>query len=611
MSLSDSSSLSSAPPTDDESKFSGSNPKGGGKLGNGSNAGTAAGTSPTQRKRPASPPHEYVLADNDDIAFIVMFRSRFNDAFPKSLSHYGPQDIEKGVAETLPGEHVENLLCMLLGLVLNRKKYVERGHHQRALEEAIQTHNSQWPPVWNRKNPLSGGRTFATMSPLERLTLLKTLIMWALSSSEAIQAILKESYKQARHDDDLNQPLSVQPWGRDGDKRRYWLIEGQDDTYFRLYRESNPTLKHNTWWSVAGTIDELKGVAERLQEDGTQAARRLSERISLSIPRFEATDEKRKRREYRQARKTQFVRAEPGFSLYEGRTRGKRMKYTYSDEEEDGSDANSTKRSNRQSGLSTPAEPAGPTFTASGRQVRSRHGGAYGEKLHSGQETDRSTPAAGGTEGQEDASEVASGVNGRPRRSGLRQDTNGWAKGTDHIAGYNSVDEMEDEDDAASSGGDWDAGEDEADDQADDQADDDIDEQDENVSDEDSEIDGEEDSVGKFRSLVVQLRYNQKPGTGANIPNGNSGTRQVQSRSSKAMPIPPPDTLTNGHATAAPPENMATKKVMVQSSTTNLTPCSSKNETYMPHIPHQAENPQDVQMGTAPPPTPPPTTSSM
>lgn len=122
---------------------------------------------------------------------------------------------------------------------------------------------------------------------------MKTLIIWALSSSEAIQAILKESYKQVRHDDDLNQPLSVQPWGRDGDKRRYWLIEGQDDTHFRLYRESNPTLKNNTWWSVAGTIDELKSVAERLQEDGTQAARRLSERISLSIPRFEATQEVR------------------------------------------------------------------------------------------------------------------------------------------------------------------------------------------------------------------------------------------------------------------------------------------------------------------------------
>lgn len=54
-----------------------------------------------------------------------MFRSRFSDAFSKSLQHYGPQDIENGVAEPVPGEQVERLLCALLGLVLNRKKEVE------------------------------------------------------------------------------------------------------------------------------------------------------------------------------------------------------------------------------------------------------------------------------------------------------------------------------------------------------------------------------------------------------------------------------------------------------------------------------------------------------
>lgn len=57
--------------------------------------------------------------------FICMFRSRFNDALPKSLPNYGPQDIEHGVVESPPSEHVERLLCALLGLVLNRKKDIE------------------------------------------------------------------------------------------------------------------------------------------------------------------------------------------------------------------------------------------------------------------------------------------------------------------------------------------------------------------------------------------------------------------------------------------------------------------------------------------------------
>jgi hypothetical protein len=56
-----------------------------------------------------------------------MFRARFSDAFPKSLPYYGPQDIEQGVQDITPGEHVEKLLCALIGLVLNRKKDVEYG----------------------------------------------------------------------------------------------------------------------------------------------------------------------------------------------------------------------------------------------------------------------------------------------------------------------------------------------------------------------------------------------------------------------------------------------------------------------------------------------------
>lgn len=123
---------------------------------------------------------------------------------------------------------------------------------------------------------------------------MKALVFWSLASSEAVQAIVKESYKQQRHDDDLNQPLSVQPWGRDGDKRRYWLVEGQDDTHFRLYRESNPALKQNTWRSVAGNIDDLKTVANRLEEDESQASRRLRDRILQGVPRFEASEEVRR-----------------------------------------------------------------------------------------------------------------------------------------------------------------------------------------------------------------------------------------------------------------------------------------------------------------------------
>ena len=125
--------------------------------------------------------------------FIVMFRARFNDVFPKSLPNFGPQDIERGVVSTQPEENIEKLLCSLIGLALNRKKDVEyglptfmdalviprlgflklttsrRGHHSRALEEAISTYSNQWPPAWGGKNPLSGGGSFDSMNPEQRV----------------------------------------------------------------------------------------------------------------------------------------------------------------------------------------------------------------------------------------------------------------------------------------------------------------------------------------------------------------------------------------------------------------------------------------------------------
>ncbi|KAJ5573667.1 uncharacterized protein N7459_008094 [Penicillium hispanicum] len=463
------SSLSSAPPTDDEAAMTIDEPVGIAKY-----FKKESETPPP--KRAPSPPHEFVLADNPSIAFIVMFRARFHEAFPRGLPHFGPQDIERGVEESPPGEYIERLLCALLGLVLNRKKDVERLHFTRPLEEAIQSHQSQWPPAWEGKNPLHGGRSFATMSPEERLELLRSLILWSLSSSEAIQAKIKESYKQSRHDDDLNQPLSVQPWGRDSLKRRYWLIEGQDDTNFRLYRESNPALKHITWWSVAGSIPEMQTIADKLQEEKGINSKKLSERIRNAIPRFEASEEKRKRRDYRLARKAAFSRPEPGFSMYEGRTRGKKLKYTYSDDEEIFSDDVPSRRSTRNppSAVAT-AEPSRTRFTASGRQIRSRAGGLYGEALLSGQRED-----------SEDDDEGS----GRPQRTRNSTHPNGYS-------GY-GVDDLDDEDEARSSdndsGNEWHSGED--------------DENDFEGDDEGADASGDESIInGEPPSLVVQLRY--------------------------------------------------------------------------------------------------------
>ncbi|RDW89351.1 hypothetical protein BP6252_01383 [Coleophoma cylindrospora] len=454
------------------------------------------------RKREPSPPHEYVLTDNPDIAFIVMFRSRFTEAFPKSLANFGPQELERSVVDTVPGEIAEHFLCALLGLLLNRKQDVKAGHYNRALEEAIQTHKSQWAKDWESKNPLSGGNTFSTMSPTQRLTLLRTLVLWSLSSSDVVKGIITASYKQSRHEDDLNQPLSVQPWGADGDKRRYYLIEGLDDTHFRVYRESNHTAIKRTWWSVAGDIEQIKVLAEKLRtEDGGQKARALAQRMLAAVPRFEATEEKRKRREYRQARKQQFKRPEPGFSMYEGRTRGKRMRYTYSDDEDDGgsySDATSgARRSTRNTRNHTPSDGlAAPTVTLSGRQVKPRMGGEYGESILSGAQI--SALPNGEQAGEDSENPELNGT--RPRRGAAAAASRGWASKGRHIEGYNSVDEMDDDEEDASE---QDYGDDEEEEEV--PLESDVDDADELSDEEDIEKDVNELTGNDKKSMIIKL----------------------------------------------------------------------------------------------------------
>ncbi|KAK4540912.1 hypothetical protein LTR36_008420 [Oleoguttula mirabilis] len=551
--------------------------------------------SPPRPKRAPSPPHDEVFADNPDIAFLVMFRSRFNETLPPKLAHFGPQDIERGVTDQPPSPQAESLLCALLALVLNRKKPVEcvypvygweersksilRGHHGRALEEAVLSHKAQWPHSWAGKNPLHGNRDFNTMAPTERLNLLRTLGIWSLTSSEAIATVMKDKYKQQRHNDDENQPLSVQPWGIDGDKRRYFLVQGLDDTNFRVYREGSRYTKNAHWYSVAGEIEELRTLAKKLEDvDGTQAARRLAGRIANAIPTFEASEEKRRKREYRQVRRAAFTRPEPGFSLYEGRTRGKRMRYTYDDDDDDDdedgasfSDATSgARRSTRhQSARTTPFE-SGPTFTASGRQINKPRTGGYGESLLSNapeNAADELAPDYQDADGNEEDSEPVR--SGRAARSAAKPATNGQSNSRKrkHMDGYNDIDGMSDEEDAAPSGDEWNSDQDEAGDTVMPEADD----EQEAASDdeEEEEVEDDEQDDEEPPSLVVKLKLSPDrlllkcdgpPSTakktetnGATAGTAEHSEHHTQASPGAANTETSGQTLPNGFATAAQP----------------------------------------------------------
>ena len=175
------------------------------------------------------------------------------------------------------------------------------------------------------------------------------------------------------------------------------------------------------------------------------------------------------------------------------------MKYTYSDEEDEGYSDTTSRRSTRNTGTHTPAEPAGPTVTLSGRQVRSRQGGAYGESMLSGTHTPAIT--VGGNDGtSEEHDEDGDIVGRRPRRAAAVQGQNGYKSGGgQHIEGYNSVDEMDDEDDASEQ----DYGDDEEDDHI--SIESDVEESDDLSNDDDEMEDDLLDDQSRKKSLVVKL----------------------------------------------------------------------------------------------------------
>jgi hypothetical protein len=79
----------------------------------------------------------------------------------------------------------------------------------------------------------------------------------------------------------------VQPWFSDSYRRRYWLIEGQEHTYFRVYRENDgKTTKTNQWFSVAASIEDVKTLADKFEAEGTLNARMNADKLRLPIPRW-------------------------------------------------------------------------------------------------------------------------------------------------------------------------------------------------------------------------------------------------------------------------------------------------------------------------------------
>lgn len=230
--------------------------------------------------------------------------------------------------------------------------------------------------------------------------------------------------------------------------------------------------------------------------------------------------------------------------MYEGRTRGKRMRYTFSEGEEEDSETG-VRRSTRNSGRESSAAPGGPTVTSSGRHVRSRAAGVYGETLHSGQTTDHPSPATGDYVRSDASEEPERPAHGRATRAAGRGAGVAPLKKR-NLESFNE--EMSDEEDATSWNGD-DEDEDEPDQM---ELDDDDDER------ESEEEASEEEPEQLILRLRVKKEYLQSFNSVSNTTNETSHSTPVTTgpplsgmdaarQQPVLAPVPAPA------ATAAPP----------------------------------------------------------
>lgn len=216
------------------------------------------------------------------------------------------------------------------------------------------------------------------------------------------------------------------------------------------------------------------------------------------------------------------------------------MRYTYSDDDDEGSDAPSTRRSTRQSDISTPAENQGPTVTLSGRQVRSRFARTYGETLDT--TTNTTTDGVSG-EGSEASTRLRGGTGG-PRRSNRAYNTD-QPRATRGKGDYESIDDLDEEDEAASTGNEW-GGDDE---DIEGKLDDDDEEEERGDEEDDEESVAGADEVDDPQSLIVQLKYGKDKQEGSAQETGYTekdglgvSTDNTAASSSNHKPADLPDT---------------------------------------------------------------------
>lgn len=200
--------------------------------------------------------------------------------------------------------------------------------------------------------------------------------------------------------------------------------------------------------------------------------------------------------------------------------------------------------------------------------------------MHSGQHEHRESPATGGIDTTEDGEEQPVST-GRTRRSTQQNGVKRKSSTQQHIEGYNALDDMEDESDAASSGGDWDgADDDEVDDNIVDEEDDaDVDMSDDAPSLVDEEEAGK-DVRNRMRSLVVSLRYQRQDPSPISGLNQDESPLKLNSDLKQAFSPEPEPAKTLAHPSM---HNETTTRTKAENETISTEPQRNTSDQTFPY----------------------------
>ncbi|KAG9287250.1 hypothetical protein G9A89_008880 [Geosiphon pyriformis] len=198
-----------------------------------------------------------------ETAFIIAFCDKFK-AVLKNIEFW-PEELEQALYSTSSDELLENIHCVFLTNVLNRKKAVDRNQWKRVLSETIDQHLKKRVDFYVNYNPMRSvkNNNYYELKVEDRVSILYSLVNWQLKECKSVRDLIDTSYKNRQKTEDTN-PLKVEIIGKDRKNANYYFVGNAA----RIYREGYPkrgiplTHENIKWGAITTSLNDVKNFTD-------------------------------------------------------------------------------------------------------------------------------------------------------------------------------------------------------------------------------------------------------------------------------------------------------------------------------------------------------------